>query len=118
MLTANVKFTPEEKQNLEFIRDHIEAESQTPGPPKAEDDKVTLDQYVRNLGATEKTGQMVNLWSRVMHGVESSEQSAAWFIDYCRRNMGLLAIRKDDKDGGNYQRLHAGKSRVFLGEQL
>ncbi|GAB7361490.1 hypothetical protein MBLNU230_g1546t1 [Neophaeotheca triangularis] len=108
-------FTPDEKRNLEFIRDHIEAESQSPGPPKQEDDQVTLDQYVRKLGATAQTAQMVNIWSRVMHGVESTEQSAAWFIDYCRRNKGLLAIRKDDPDGGNYQRLFAGTQSIAEG---
>lgn len=78
--------------------------------PHPEDDNVTLDQYVRNLGAVPKTIRMVNLWSRVMHGLESSQQSAAWFIDYCRRNQGLLAIRADNHTGGQYQRLQAGES--------
>lgn len=57
---------------------------------------------------------MVNLWVRVMHGVESTEESAAFFIDYCRRNKGLLSIRADDKSGGNFQRLHRGEQRQTL----
>ena len=52
---------------------------------------------------------MINLWVKVMHGLESTEESAAFFIDYCRRNGGLFSIRADDYTGGNYQRLHGGK---------
>ncbi|GAP93114.1 putative flavin-containing amine oxidase [Rosellinia necatrix] len=109
------EFTPEEKKNLEYIRDHIQAASLTKEAPREEDDDVSLDQYVRNLGACTKTVQMVNLWARVMHGVESTQQSAAWFIDYCRRNTGLLAIRADDYTGGNYMRTHSGTQSIAKG---
>lgn len=51
---------------------------------------------------------MINLWAEVMHGLESTEESAAWFIDYCRRNKGLLAIRADDSTGGQYMRFKSG----------
>ncbi|KAL3483603.1 hypothetical protein BJX62DRAFT_249327 [Aspergillus germanicus] len=105
-------FTPEEKKNLELIRDHIQSESLKLGPPRAEDDDVTLDQYVRNLGALPKTAKMVNLWAQVMHGLESSEYSAAWFIDYCRRNRGLLAIRADDASGGQHLRFRTGSQAL------
>lgn len=91
-----------------MVRDHIQAESLKKGLPSRDQDSVTLDQYVRRLGANQKTAAMVNLWSQVMHGVESSEQSAAFFIDYCRRNHGLLAIRADDKTGGQYLRYQTG----------
>jgi monoamine oxidase len=95
---------------LEKIRDHIQAESLKPGPPKREDDLVSLDQYVRNLGAIPKTANMINLWAQVMHGVRSTDESAAYFLDYCRRNRGLLSIRADDHTGGQYLRLHGGES--------
>ncbi|KAL4934874.1 hypothetical protein BDV06DRAFT_235000 [Aspergillus oleicola] len=101
-------FTLEEKKNLEFIRDHIQAKSLTPGPPKFADDNVSLDQYVRNLGAVPAVVKMVNLWAQVMHGLEATEYSAAWFIDYCRRNRGLLAIRADDETGGQHLRFIDG----------
>ncbi|CEL06935.1 Putative Flavin-containing amine oxidase [Aspergillus calidoustus] len=107
-----LQFTPAEKQNLERIRDHIQAESLKPGPPRAQDDNVTLDQYVRDLGALPKTAKMVNLWAQVMHGLESSEYSAAWFIDYCRRNRGLLAIRADDASGGQHLRFRGGSQSL------
>lgn len=57
---------------------------------------------------------MVNLWAEVMHGLESTEESAAWFIDYCRRNKGLLAIRADDSTGGQYMRFKDGEPATFL----
>ncbi|OQE21229.1 hypothetical protein PENSTE_c012G09455 [Penicillium steckii] len=102
------EFTPSEKKNLEFIRDHFQAESLKKGLPSAEVDNVSLDQYVRSLGALPKIAKMVNLWSQVMHGLESTEESAAWFIDYCRRNKGFLAIRADDSTGGQYLRFQDG----------
>ncbi|CAM1501466.1 Fc.00g034500.m01.CDS01 [Cosmosporella sp. VM-42] len=108
-------FSPDEKQNLEKIRDHIQASSLTPGPPRVEDDKLSLDQYVRNLGATPKTVQMINIWVKVMHGLESTQESAAFFIDYCRRNGGLFSIRADDYTGGNYLRFQSGAQSISKG---
>ncbi|KAK1141286.1 hypothetical protein N8T08_009189 [Aspergillus melleus] len=69
-------FMPEEKGNLEYIRDYVQAETLKSGLPRSEDDNITLDQYVRNLGALPQTLQMVNLWSKAMHGVESTEHRA------------------------------------------
>lgn len=107
--SQDVVFPPEEKRNLEMIHDYIEAESQKREAPKFKDDQVSLDTYVRKLGATEKTCKLVNLWVRAMHGLESTEESAAHFIEYCRRNHGLLAARADDRTGGNYLRLQGGR---------
>ncbi|CAI7582213.1 unnamed protein product [Penicillium bialowiezense] len=106
------EFTPEEKRNLEMIRDHFQAESLKTGLPSAEVDSVTLDQHVRALGALPKIAKMVNMWSQVMHGLESTEESAAWFIDYCRRNKGFLAIRADDSTGGQYLRFQDGAQSI------
>ncbi|USP78611.1 Amine oxidase [Curvularia clavata] len=106
-------FPREELQNLEVIRDHIQEKSLKRLPNLPEDDAVTLDQYVRNLGATENTCRLVNVWAKVMHGVESTDQSACFFIDYCRRNKGLLAIRADDHTGGQYLRLPAGAQAIM-----
>ncbi|PYH79800.1 flavin-containing amine oxidase [Aspergillus uvarum CBS 121591] len=102
------EFSEAEKKSLEYVRDHIQAESLKSGPVSAEDDSTTLEEYVRNLGALPKVIQMVNLWAQVMHGVEASEESAGWFIDYCRRNRGLLAVRADDASGGQYLRFQDG----------
>jgi hypothetical protein len=103
------QFEPEQLRNLEHVRDHIQSLSLRPEKLSREDDNMTLDQYVRQLGANDNTSQLVNVWSKVMHGVESTQQSAAFFIDYCRRNKGLLAIRADDHTGGQYLRLPDGE---------
>lgn len=106
-----MQFSEEDKTNLEMIRDHIQAASlrKEHGTKFNDDDNVSLDEYVRRLGANTKTRKMVNVWARVMHGIESTEESAAWFIDYCRTNHGLLAIRADNHTGGQYLRLTGGK---------
>lgn len=98
-----------------MVRDHIQAESLKPDGFRKDDDQISLDQYVRNLGGGPKTLEMVNLWVRVMHGLESTEESAAWFIEYCRTNHGLLAIRADDRTGGNYLRIKSGTQSIAKG---
>ncbi|KAF4965663.1 hypothetical protein FSARC_6558 [Fusarium sarcochroum] len=108
-------FSAEEKKNFEMVRDHIQAESLKKDGFRKEDDQISLDQYVRNLGGGPKTLDMVNLWVRVMHGLESTEESAAWFIEYCRTNHGLLAIRADDRTGGNYMRIKSGTQSIAKG---
>ncbi|KAH6661561.1 amine oxidase B [Verticillium dahliae] len=67
-ITPEVRACTRRELNLERIRDHIQRVSLLKEPPNSQDDNVTLDQYVRELGAGPKTIQMVNLWSRVMHG--------------------------------------------------
>lgn len=109
------QFPPKDKADLERIRDHIQAESLKPNGFHPEDDNVSLEQYIRNLGATPSTIRMVSVWARVMHGVEPSEESAAWFIDYCRSNRGLLAVRADDHTGGNYIRIPNGTQSIAKG---
>ena len=71
---------------------------------------MSVEQYVRSLGAMSKTAEMVNLWTKAMHGLESSQVSIAWCLDFLRRNGGLMSVRGDDKAGGCYQRLNDGES--------
>ena len=101
----------EERKDLERVRDHISAISLKPADlSQFEEDKVTVDEYVRDLDALPSTLDMANLWTQVMHGVESTEESAAFFIDYCRRVGGFPVIRADDETGGNYLRIVEGKT--------
>ncbi|KAL4899312.1 hypothetical protein BDW74DRAFT_183845 [Aspergillus multicolor] len=106
----------DKREQLEFlfgiVPDELFLKKKAPRP---EHDQFLLSQYVRDLGATKTTAQMVNLWARAMHGVELSEESAAYFIDYCRSNHGLLAVRADDQIGGNYLRLQNGTTEIAGG---
>lgn len=106
----------EERQDLERLRDHIIDVSLQPAERSQmeKDDVLTLDEYVRNLDALPSTIAMANLWTQVMHGVESTEESAAFFIDYCRRVGGFPVIRADDETGGNYLRIVQGKQTLNL----
>ncbi|KNG89605.1 flavin-containing amine oxidase [Aspergillus nomiae NRRL 13137] len=106
------EFSPEETKNLEYIRDHIQAKSLRSEPPLPEDDSVTIEQYLLKLGAGPKTLAMVNVWAKAMHGLEIDQYSAAWFIDYCRTNCGLLSVRADDHTGGNYMRFEKGAQQL------
>jgi monoamine oxidase len=100
------------------VRDHVsEISLRRSEAPRREDDLVSIDQYVRKLGALPSTITMVNLWTQVMHGVESTEESAAFFIDYCRRVGGFPAIRGDDETGGNYLRIVEGEMTRISGHQ-
>ncbi|KAF5860689.1 hypothetical protein ETB97_001257 [Aspergillus alliaceus] len=93
----------DETKNLEYVRDYIQAETLKPSLPS-----MTLDQYIRNLSSLPKTLEIVNLWVKVMHGLESTQESAAFFMEYCRHNTGLLAVRADEGTGGNYLRFLDG----------
>ncbi|PGH13227.1 hypothetical protein AJ79_03785 [Helicocarpus griseus UAMH5409] len=77
-------------------------------------DKVTLDAFVRNQGGSECTVKMVNLWAQVMLGLDSDEISAASFVDYCARGGGLMQMRSDTKDGGQYLKFRNGTQSVAL----
>ncbi|KAK5064835.1 hypothetical protein LTR84_000669 [Exophiala bonariae] len=106
----------EERKDLERVRDHISAISLKPADlSQLEDDKATVDEYVRNLDALPSTLLMANLWTQVMHGVESTEESAAFFMDYCRHVGGFPVIRADDETGGNYLRIIEGTLQIANG---
>jgi len=109
------EFSTEEKRDLARVRDHIQARSLKAELPRTDDDLISLDRYIRNLSAGPKTIEMVNLWARVMHGLESTEESAAFFLDYCQKNGGLFSIRADDETGGQHLRLQAGAQAIARG---
>ena len=111
LTSLQLQASEEERKDLERVRDHISAISLKPaGLSQLEEDQVTVDEYVRNLDALPSTISMANLWTQVMHGLESTEESAAFFIDYCRRVGGFPVIRADDETGGNYLRIVEGKT--------
>ena len=62
---------------------------------------MSLVQFVISKGATQKTVDMVRVWSRVMVGIEATEMSAQSFIEYTGKGGGLKQLRSDQKHGGN-----------------
>lgn len=76
---------------------------------------MTLHEYVKDLGATRRTQETVNVWARVMLGVEANAISARCFIDYAARGGGLMQMRSDKKHGGQYLRFRKGSQSVAKG---
>lgn len=73
-------------------------------------DKLTLEEWCKGEIQSETAVASVNLWTRAMLGLEASEVSALYFLDYCKSGGGLLQMRSDFKHGGQYLRFIKGKS--------
>ena len=75
-------------------------------------DSVTLEEFARSVNYSEHALNMVKISTRAMLGVEPSEMSALYFLDYCKSGGGLLLMRSDDKHGGQYLRIAQGMLRL------
>ena len=97
-----------------YIRDLFEKTCQTIDLHNATSsnetlDKYTLEEWVKKQGAGETALASVKVWTRAMLGLEPSDMSALFFLDYCKSGGGLLQMRSDRKNGGQYFRLTQGK---------
>ncbi|KAJ9608974.1 hypothetical protein H2200_006745 [Cladophialophora chaetospira] len=75
-------------------------------------DKYTLEDWVKQKGLGKTALASVTIWTRVMLGLEPSDMSALYFMDYCRSGGGLLRMRSDKNDGGQYLRLVRGTQSI------
>lgn len=71
-------------------------------------DHLTFEQWLHEKGAAPTAIASATVWTRAMLGLEPSEMSALFFLDYCRRGGGLSTMRSDRKDGGQYLRFAKG----------
>ncbi|KAJ9609604.1 hypothetical protein H2200_005932 [Cladophialophora chaetospira] len=78
-------------------------------------DKLTLEEWCKSEIKSETANASVNLWTRAMLGLEASEVSALYFLDYCKSGGGLLQMRSDFKHGGQYLRFIKGTQSMSLG---
>ena len=98
---------------MAFIRDLTEKTCQSidihnPIRTGGDLDKYTLEEWARQQGASETGMASVRVWTRAMLGVEPSDLSALYFMDYCKSGGGLMQMRSDKKNGGQYFRLTHG----------
>jgi monoamine oxidase len=110
--------SPSSTEDLERIRDMIHdlsVEVGTDTSSLGKLDTMNLDQFVVAERACDETRRMVNVWTQVMLGVDSTEISAACFVDYCGRGGGLMQMRSDRKHGGQYLKVRQGE---FLSSYL
>lgn len=102
------------KAHLGQIRDTVEAECQTLSVTSTSDarsaelDSITFEEYLRQLGANEKALATGTIWTRAMLGQDAADVSALFFLHYCKAGGGLMQMRSDCKDGGQYLRIRQG----------
>ena len=78
-------------------------------------DDITFEQWLQSLDAGEHAMNSLKVGTRAMLGVEPSELSAAYFLDYCKSGGGYMQMRSDKKDGGQYLRVYSGTQSFSKG---
>lgn len=78
-------------------------------------DQMTVRQWVESHSKSKTALASASVWTRAMLGLEPSEVSALHFLNYCKSGGGLLQMRKDTKDGGQYLRFVKGTQSLSLG---
>ncbi|KAJ5728377.1 hypothetical protein N7493_004707 [Penicillium malachiteum] len=111
-------FDEETRKNVTEIRDMCEAECQqldTWRPRNTELDAMTFEAFLRSRGASKAAMGTATVWTRAMLGVEPCDISALYFLNYCKSGGGLLIMRSDRKDGGQYLRVRGGTQTLSKG---
>jgi monoamine oxidase len=110
---------------MTFIRNLAERECQKidihdPVGTGGDLDKITLDEWARQHGAGKTAMASVTVWTRALLGVEPSDMSALYFLDYCKSGGDLMQMRSDKKDGGQHLRMVQGTQSISrsLAERL
>ena len=79
-------------------------------------DNVTFEEWVRSHGPfREDALNALKVGTRAMLGVEPSEMSALYFLDYCKSGGGYMLMRSDTKNGGQYLRIAQGTQSFSRG---
>lgn len=102
-----------------MIRDRIEALAADPAafkePNRSKYDALSLEQFIRSSGGSDRAVQVARLWCHGMFGQEPWEISSLAFLEVSRGGLGISNIRSDDKHGAQYLRLKEGTSAVARG---
>lgn len=104
------------------IRDkvHEASVSQSPsifsdGPHRQHLDSISFETYLQEANVTAKAHATAQVWTHAMVGCDPSEVSALYFLEYCAAGGGLMTMRGDGKDGGQYLRIREGTSAFAEG---
>jgi monoamine oxidase len=71
-------------------------------------DKMSMADFVRYHKGGETACCTVSIWTRAMLGLEPEEVSALFFLGYCKAGGGIMQMRSDRKDGGQFLRIAKG----------
>jgi monoamine oxidase len=105
------QFDAATRKHLVDIRDMVEADCQKLDalqPLDKDLDKLTFEAYLISRGADENALATATVWTRAMLGVNPTDLSALFFLNYCKSGGGLLAMRSDRKGGGQHLRIRQG----------
>jgi monoamine oxidase len=106
------QFDAATQKHLVEIRDSVvEADCQTLDAWRPQDkdlDALTFEAYLISRGADKTALATATVWTRAMLGVNPSDLSALFFLNYCKSGGGLLAMRSDRKGGGQHLRVRQG----------
>ena len=103
------------------VRDLVSAtkddpEMRRPGSQVRRDlDAMSFEEWlwVNEVG---KRGRLTaRVWTHAMLGVDPGEVSALYFLEYCSCGGGLMTMRGDGKDGGQYLRFKSGTTAFAQG---
>ncbi|KAK5175131.1 uncharacterized protein LTR77_000268 [Saxophila tyrrhenica] len=100
------------------IRDLIDITSTVASGKKIREDldDITLEDWVKSHAPTcDDALNALKVGTRAMLGVEPSELSALYFLDYCKSGGGYMLMRSDKKDGGQYIRIAQGTQSFSRG---
>lgn len=104
------------------IRDQVQkvSISQSPsifsdGPQRQYLDSISFETYLHEAKVTAKAFATAQVWTHAMVGCDPSEVSALFFLEYCAAGGGLMTMRSDGKDGGQYLRVREGTSAFAEG---
>ncbi|KAL2209584.1 putative flavin-containing amine oxidase [Sarocladium strictum] len=111
-------FDEESRKNIEEIRDLAEKECQALDCWKPRDtalDSMTFEAYLRSRGASPAAVATGTVWTRAMLGQDPKDISALYFLNYCKSGGGLMQMRSDRKNGGQYLRVRQGTQLLSKG---
>ncbi|KAI4591690.1 hypothetical protein KJ359_012665 [Pestalotiopsis sp. 9143b] len=112
------KFDRASVDDIARVRDMVEADCQALDvfrPTDSDLDSVTFEAYLKSRGAGEKAMWTATTWTRAMLGVNPSDISALFFLNYCKSGGGLLTMRSDRKGGGQHLRVRTGTQSFAKG---
>ncbi|KIH93251.1 monoamine oxidase [Sporothrix brasiliensis 5110] len=78
-------------------------------------DSMTFEQWITSVGGGATALASATVWTRAMLGMEPRDCSALFFLNYCKSGGGLLQMRSDQKNGGQYLRFERGTQSLSIG---
>lgn len=84
----------------------------SPSQAGADLDSLTLEDWVLKHDGGKSGLAAATVWTRAMLGMEPREMSALFFLNYCSSGGGLMQMRSDRRNGGQYLRFVEGNDFV------